>query len=744
MKINFKRVISQLLILTVMITGIQIGNIKSASAVELNLGFVVEAGGANLDINKSSSNAYYTDEIDMSVSTINIKSSDTSYYKLEGVTSSSSGVKIASSTTNGVTSYKIAVTKYNDFNATIKVKDLGTQEVKSYNVTFKFKEENADTFKFNKIMIVASGSGGPMTLDLDYNSDGDDYYISGLGDDIDTAKVSIVDENGKAITSGVKITMDGKTGTFKLLGGENEILISRTVNGRTKTFKLVIAKKGSAKLKSLTGVTLSPRFDSETTDYTATVPTATDKVVLKPTAADKSSTIRINGVLVTSGANSQPISLKEGKNDITIRVTTKDGEVGVYNLEVTRTEAPRSSYLKYLKINSASLSPSFNKQTFDYTATVENKVTAVTVTPTAEYATSTIKVNGKKVVSGGTTGFISLDEGANEIEIKVTDAKGDTSTYDIVITRRYGKDNVKLSNLKSTEGTLSPKFDPETYLYTVKVDRAVGRTKIVFKAQNDKATIKVNGKEYASAQESDYIDLKIGANLINIEVVAEDKKTTTLYRVSVIRDKIQAINEWVLSGDDWTFYDALGYQVKNKWVKYDNQWYFVNINGYMEKNGWLNESGEWYYLNGDGTMKTGWFKDNGYWYYLQGDGKMKNSGWGYYDKEWYMFGPNGMLETGWKQHKGNWYFLLDNGTMRRGWQYYDLNWYYLNDDGIMKRGWLYDGKNYYYLNNSGVMKTGWQRINSKDYYFDSSGKMKIGYIFLDGKWYNLGQYGSLN
>ena len=122
MKINFKRVISQFLILTVMITGIQLGNIKSASAVELNLGFVVEAGGANLDINKSSSNAYYTDEIDMSVSTINIKSSDTSYYKLEGVTSNSSGVKIASSTSNGVISYKIAMTKYNDFNATIKVK----------------------------------------------------------------------------------------------------------------------------------------------------------------------------------------------------------------------------------------------------------------------------------------------------------------------------------------------------------------------------------------------------------------------------------------------------------------------------------------------------------------------------------------------------------------------------------------------------------------------------------------------
>ncbi|AOR24572.1 cadherin-like beta sandwich domain-containing protein [Clostridium taeniosporum] len=744
MKVNFKRIISQLLVLTVMITGIQLGNIKSANAAELNLGFNVEAGGAILDINKSSTNSYYTDEIDMSASTINIKSSDTSYYKLEGVTSSSSGVKIASSISNGVTSYKIAITKYNDFNATIKVKDLGTQEVKSYNVNFKFKEENADKFKFDKIMIVASGSGGTMNLDLDYNTGGDDYYLSGLGDDVSTAKVSIVDQNGKSITSGVRITKDGKTGTFKLSGGDNEILISRTVNGRTKVFKLVISKKGTPKLKYLTGVTLSPRFDSEVTEYTAKVPTKTEKITLKPTAVDNSSTIRINGVIVKSGSNSQPISLKEGKNDIAIKVTTQDGEVEVYNIEVTRTEAPRSSYLKSLKIKSATISPSFNKQTFDYTATVENKVTAVTITPTAEYSTSTIRVNGKKVVSGGTTGYISLDEGANEVEIKVTDAKGDTSTYNIVITRRYSKDNVKLSTLKSTEGKLSPKFDSETYLYTVKVDRAVRRTKLVFTAQNDKAKVKIDGREYASSQESDYIDLKIGANLVNIEVTAEDKKTTTLYRVSIIRDKIQAVNEWVLSGDDWTFYDALGVQVKNKWVKYDKQWYFVNVSGYMERDGWINESGKWYYLNADGTMKTGWFKNNGYWYYLQADGAMQNSGWSYYDKTWYMFGPNGMLETGWKLYKGNWYFLLDNGTMRRGWQYYDLNWYYLNDDGTMRKGWLYDGKYYYYLDKSGVMKTGWQRINGKDYYFDSAGKMKTGFIFLDGKWYNLGQDGALS
>ncbi|MBW6410313.1 cadherin-like beta sandwich domain-containing protein [Clostridium weizhouense] len=742
MKAYFKRFISQLLVLALIVATVQIGNTKGVKAVDLDLGFTVEAGGSIVDINKSGSN-YFTDEIDMSVSTINIKSSDTSYYNIESVTSSDSGVKIATSTTNGVTSAKIAVSKYNDFNATIKVKDLGTKEVKSYTVRFRFKEENAEIFKFNKIVINASGHGENVNLDLDYSANTDEYNLANLDETLDTVKVSIVDENGKPITTGVKITMDGKTGTFKLSGGDNEINISRTVNGRTKIFKLVISKKGSATLKSLTGVTLSPTFKSDEFDYTATVPTATTSITLRPTATDNSSTIRVNGSIVNSGSNSQPIKLKEGKNTITVRVTTKDGQSNVYSIEVTRTEAPRSSYLKSLKLSTGSLMPSFNKEIFEYTGTVDNKVTAVTVTPTAEYATSTIKVNGKSVANGGTTRFISLDQGSNEIEVVVTDAKGDSSTYTLNITRRYGKDNVRLGSLKTSEGTLSPKFDPETYLYTVKVDRATSKIKVTFAAQNDKATIKIDGKEYASAQQSDYIDLKIGANLINIEVVAEDKKTTTSYKLSVIRDKISAINEWVLSGDDWTFYDANGMQVKNSWVIYDNKWYFINVSGYKESNGWLYESGNWYYLDKDGVMQTGWIKDNGYWYYFQGDGKMKGTGWGQYDKQWYMFNENGMMQTGWMLRDGYWYFLQDNGSMKKGWQYYDKNWYYLNDDGTMRNGWLFTGKEFYYLDYHGRMITGWQEIAGKWYYFDYNGRMKTGNLFLDGKWYLLDSDGSL-
>ena len=259
---------------------------------------------------------------------------------------------------------------------------------------------------------------------------------------------------------------------------------------------------------------------------------------------------------------------------------------------------------------------------------------------------ATITVNGKKLPSGATSPYINLDEGGNVINVKVTDSKGNSNTYVLNVTRRYSKNNVNLSSLSVTDGTMSPKFDPETYIYSVKIARNIEKVRVLFTSQNDKAKIKINGKEYTSGQQSDYIKLDIGANLVVVEVTAEDGKTTTTYKLSIIRGDIEGTNQWVLVAGEWTFYNGAGIQIKNQWVKYDNQWYFLDINGYM-KTGWILESGKWYYLNKDGIMQTGWFYDKGYWYYLQGDGAMRINTWATYDGKWYYFNNLGEMQTGW-------------------------------------------------------------------------------------------------
>ena len=76
---------------------------------------------------------------------------------------------------------------------------------------------------------------------------------------------------------------------------------------------------------SLSNGKLSPRFSAKTTNYTATVENAVDKVTVNATAAEGAS---------VSGTGS--IALKEGRNKHTITVTAADGTKKTYTITITR------------------------------------------------------------------------------------------------------------------------------------------------------------------------------------------------------------------------------------------------------------------------------------------------------------------------------------------------------------------------------------------------------------------------
>ena len=84
----------------------------------------------------------------------------------------------------------------------------------------------------------------------------------------------------------------------------------------------------NANLASLkvSGATLSPKFNSNTTSYTVTVPFATDKVTISAGVADAGAT------LVGAGT----INLNVGDNRRTITVTAANGAKKSYNLVITR------------------------------------------------------------------------------------------------------------------------------------------------------------------------------------------------------------------------------------------------------------------------------------------------------------------------------------------------------------------------------------------------------------------------
>ena len=100
--------------------------------------------------------------------------------------------------------------------------------------------------------------------------------------------------------------------------------------------------------------------------------------------------------------------------------------------------------LSNLTISVGSLSPAFSSSTNSYTANVDNSVSSVTVTPTANQASSTISVNGSAVVSGSASLPISLAVGVNPSILTVVTAQDGiaTSTYTITITRSASDVNV--------------------------------------------------------------------------------------------------------------------------------------------------------------------------------------------------------------------------------------------------------------------------------------------------------------
>lgn len=69
---------------------------------------------------------------------------------------------------------------------------------------------------------------------------------------------------------------------------------------------------------------LLPEFDPTIVRYRSYLPNATASATITPVSDDAAATIKVNGVVVVSGAASGAISLNTGRNVVTIKVTGED------------------------------------------------------------------------------------------------------------------------------------------------------------------------------------------------------------------------------------------------------------------------------------------------------------------------------------------------------------------------------------------------------------------------------------
>ncbi|XID96271.1 cadherin-like beta sandwich domain-containing protein [Paenibacillaceae bacterium WGS1546] len=343
-----------------------------------------------------------------------------------------------------------------------------------------------------------------------------------------TATVKV---QGEPVESGVEVPVN-------LSVGDNVVDVEVTAQDGTtvRTYTVTVTRAPSSNA-SLSGLELSegelsPEFDVNVLDYTATVGHAERSITVKPTVADTTATVKVQGESVESGT-AVPVSLSVGDNVVEVEVTAQDGTtVRTYTVTVTRAPSSNAS-LSGLELSEGELSPEFDVNVLDYTATVGHAERSITVKPTVADTTATVKVQGESVESG-TDVPISLSVGDNVVEVEVAAQDGTTvRTYTVTVTRTPSS-NAALSNLELSEGELLPEFSADVLVYSAKVGNAVTSITVKPTVADATTTVKVRGETVDSGVEVP-VSLSVGDNVVEVEVTAQDGTTVRTYTVTVTR-----------------------------------------------------------------------------------------------------------------------------------------------------------------------------------------------------------------
>ena len=190
----------------------------------------------------------------------------------------------------------------------------------------------------------------------------------------------------------------------------------------------------------------------------------------------------------------------------------------------------------------ARLNPALAPGTTAYAAIVQDDVTHVRVTPTANDAGATVKVNNATVTSGSASGTIAVTPGSSTVSVVVTAEDGAT-TQTYTVSFATVSTDATLSGLSvsaSADGatfdraaSLSPSFTSDALGYTLEVRDDVSHVKVTPTTSDAGATVTVNGQAVTSGSASGAVAVSDLAT-INVTVTAGDDTTTQTYFLTVV------------------------------------------------------------------------------------------------------------------------------------------------------------------------------------------------------------------
>ena len=179
-------------------------------------------------------------------------------------------------------------------------------------------------------------------------------------------------------------------------------------------------------------------------------------------------------------------------------------------------EKSSNKNLSSLSIEDVEITPEFNKETTQYTATVDGDVTELKIDAKAEDSKAKVTVEGNE----------NLQEGDNVIKVKVTAEDNTTRTYFITVKKGEGTltdDTLKLSALTIERVNFEGAFSPDTYTYELPLNTFVDSLEITATPNQADATVEIIGNS----------NFQIGENVVTILLTSADGTETATYQIKV-------------------------------------------------------------------------------------------------------------------------------------------------------------------------------------------------------------------
>lgn len=318
--------------------------------------------------------------------------------------------------------------------------------------------------------------------------------------------------------------------TVKLSYGSNSIKVKvKNSAGKVTTYTITVTRKDDRStvntLSNLTisSGTLSPAFSSDKTSYSVTVPNEVSSLTIDATLTDSKSKF-------ASGFGPRSVSLKEGTNQVHIKVTNEKGVTKVYTITVNRGSVPSGcsvqegelALLKGIEVQANEQTQinieDFDPLKFDYVGiTVPYEIKNLTVLPLVQDEGDTYTITGQNDLE------VNIDR---EIVITVTSkaCPDYKSIYKLVVTRLAQVDPGTTADLKSLTIANHKEFKFEKNVLDYNLTLKKGETELDIKYETEEPT--------TACVILDNEDLSYG-DVITIECNTPDDVDKATYKITI-------------------------------------------------------------------------------------------------------------------------------------------------------------------------------------------------------------------